>query len=124
MKKRDDFTDSEIMDALEAEGMHVARAAGRLGIGINTLYTWLANDPNLKKFRSWRTQHDAVSARDKLKDILERADELDPRQMGHVINICKILLDKAEADKTEAKIDVNGGINQELEDKLKKLLGD
>jgi transposase-like protein len=122
--KRKDFTDSQIMDALDAEELNVSRAAGRLGIAPNTLYQWIKKSPNLKGYLQMRTETDAVKARDKLNRILDLADELDPRQMGHIITICKILIDKQEADKQQ--LDVNQHtkleVDSEIQDKIRKLL--
>jgi hypothetical protein len=122
--KRKDFNDSEIMDALDAESYNITKAAGRLGVRPNTLYKWVKESENLTTYISFRTESDAVRARDKLDEILSSADTLDPRQMGHIISICKILLDKQEADKNHLEVDQTNThtIDKDLEDKIKKLL--
>lgn len=112
------------MDALDAESYNITKAAGRLGVRPNTLYKWVKESENLATYISFRTESDAVRARDKLDEILSSADTLDPRQMGHIISICKILLDKQEADKNHLEVDQTNThtIDKDLEDKIKKLL--
>lgn len=124
MKKRNDFHDSEIMDALDAAGYNISRAAGTLGVKPNTLYKWIKESDNLSKYIRMRVEADAVKARDTLNDILDRADLDDPRMTSNVVSICKILLDKAESDKQSLDIfQVEGKAPQHmLEEKLKKLL--
>lgn len=124
--KRKDFQDSQIMDALDAENYNVSKAAGRLGVQPNTLYKWIKDSENLSNYVKLRTDADAVKARDKLNFILEHADSLDPRQMGHIISICKILIDKAESDKSDININqqTKHKIDEDLKDKIQRLLED
>lgn len=124
MRKRDEIPDSKIMDALDAEEYNIKRAAARLGIKPNTLYKWIKDSENLKKYVDLRIENDAVRARDKLSEMLEYGDALDPRQMGHIISICKILLDKAEADRQSLDISqqTTHKIDKELQDKIRDLL--
>lgn len=124
--KRKDTPDSKIMDALDASDYSIHRASTRLGVRPSTLYYWISDSPNLKKYIAHRLDFDAVKAREKLEQMLEQADALDPRQMGHVIQICKILLDKAEANKSQLEIDhvLDVGVNEEIEKKIRDLLGE
>jgi hypothetical protein len=124
--KRKDTPDSKIMDALDASDYSIHRASTRLGVHPSTLYRWISDSPNLKKYIAHRLEFDAVKAREKLEHMLEHADALDPKQMGHVISICKILLDKAEANKAQLEIDhvLDVSVNEEVESKIRKLLGE
>lgn len=125
-KKRQDYTDSEIMDALDSTDYNVSAAAKRLGIQTTTLNRWIRESDNLRKYIQWRIEGDAVKARDRLNEILEQADHLDPRQMGHVISVCKILLDKVEADRNHLSVEgaLNHGIDPDAVDLINKLLGE
>ena len=111
------------MDAIEAAEYNITEASRRLGIRRTNLSAWIRNEDNLRNFVKHRIEMDAVKARDKLNEILSLADSLDPKQMGHVVNICKILLDKAEADKSQVDVTTHNKIDDELNEKIKKLLG-
>jgi hypothetical protein len=121
--KRKDFTDSQIMDALDASEYNITKAAKLLTVNPQYLYKWVRDDDNLKGYLRMRVESDAVKARDKLNEILELANALDPKQMGHVVQICKILLDKQEADKQQLDIHTQHSVDEELNEKIKKLLG-
>lgn len=122
--KRKDYQDSEIMDALDATGYNLTKAAKRLGVKPEHFYRWVKESDNLRNYVRMRTESDASKARDKLNDILDSADAMDPRIMGNIISICKILLDKAEADKNTLEVTGLGVIDEELNDRIKQLLGE
>jgi transposase-like protein len=111
------------MDALDACDYSIHKAATRLGIQANTLYHWIRKSENLSKYIAYRLQFDAVKAREKLEGILEQVDHLNPAMLGHVIQVCKILLDKAEADKTDVQQQqIEFTLNTDAQEKIKKLL--
>ena len=118
--KRDDFTDSQIMDALDACNYNVRLASDRLGIMPNTLYRWIKNSKNLTKYIADRLGFDAVRARDKLNEILDKADPMDTKYTNNVISICKILLDKSEADANKQEINMKQEmvLDKDLEAKI------
>lgn len=125
MNKRKDYPDSVIMNALDACNYSIPKAAERLGVRPNTLYHWIQTSDNLRQYRNMKLEMDAVTAREKLNDMLAKLDALDPRVSGHVISICKILIDKAEANKMDnSPMKVQHEIDKDLEDKIRKLLGE
>ena len=123
MIKRKHYPDSKIMDALDACDYAISKAALRLGIASSTLYTWVRNSPNLNKYIANRLELDALKARDKLEEILEKADALDPKFTGNVIQVCKILMDKVEPDRQQLDTNHKLEIDVDLNDKINKLLG-
>lgn len=122
--KRQQINDSEIMDALDASNGHVGRAASKLGVTNGTLSKWILESENLKKYQSMRRSQDAIKARDKLNDIMDTLEHEDPRFTGHVIKVCQILLDKAEADKHEVNQTNINKMDEELAKKIDQLIGD
>ena len=122
MRKRSKVTNNEIMDALDATGFSLLKASKLLGVGKTTLFKWVNADPTLKAYRSQQLGLDAVKARDVLNNILENADHMDTRVMGHVISVCKLLLDKAEADKQDMNVSHEHKIDKELDAKINKLM--
>lgn len=122
--KRKDFQDSEIMNALDACEYSVGRAAQMLGVAESTLYRWINDSENLKKYKAYMIETHALLARSKVEQILKHADYLDPKQMGHIISAAKLFMDKAEASKLhlEGEVSLEAGLNAEATDLLKKLL--
>lgn len=119
MKKRKEFKDSEIMDALDASEMNVSGAARRLGVMPGTLSKWILEDENLKKYVAFRNETDAVKARDRLSELLDRNDI----KINDLISACKILLDKAEPDKKALEVDGRISIDHKLSDDIDRLFG-
>ena len=124
MNKRKHIQDSVIMDALDACEYSVHKAAVRVGVTSATMYRWIQKSDNLKKYIAWRLDFDAVKAREKLEFMMENVDCLDPKTMGNVIAICKILLDKAESNKVDTNVTNTITVDSALEDRIKKLLGE
>lgn len=124
MKKFDDFNLNDIFNALDACEFNLSKTASMLGIAGHTMRKWARDKEQVRKYIAFRTADDAARARDRLNEILESADINDPKVMGHVVSVCKILLDKNEADKQEVESNVNINIDKELDIKLRKLLGE
>lgn len=122
--KRKDFQDSQIMDALDACDYSIHKASDMLGITPSTLYRWVNQSDNLRKYRGMQIESHALKAREKLEQIIEGADHLDPRQMGPIISACKIFMDKAEANKLNIEGDVSHthGIDKSAADLLQNLI--
>ena len=120
--KRGDYPDSKIMDALDAANYSIRKAAERLGVCEATLYRWIKDSANLSKYLNLKLETDALKAREKLNDILDKLDFNDSKFTGHVISVCKILLDKVEADKQEMHMTQETTIDQDLEEKVRRLL--
>lgn len=122
-KKRKDYTDGDVLDAINATNGSIPKAAEKLGIASGTLYDWIRKSDNLSCLINRQREMDALLARDKLNYMLNTLDAVDPKYTGHIISICKIMLDKVEADKssivTNNKIEV---INHEIEAKINRLL--
>ena len=123
-KKRGDFQDSQIMDALDACDYSITKAAGMLGVAASTLYTWVNDSDNLRKYRFMQIEQHALLAREKIEQIIKHADALDPRQMGAVISACKLFMDKAEANKlsVEGSVSHTHGIDDDAASLVDKLI--
>lgn len=126
MSKRKDFEDSQIMDALDASDYSVHKAAAMLSVTPQTLYRWINQSDNLRKYRFMQIEAHALMARDKIEQIISQADYLDPRQMGSVISACKIFLDKAEANKLniEGEVAHKHGLDDSAADLVDKLINE
>jgi hypothetical protein len=122
---RSEYTDSEIMDALDASFGNINDAAKRMGLHCNTLRAWIRNSPSLSTYVQLLTESRAEEIETVFMDIV-RASRNDPAMTGYAISAGKILLDKIKANK----LDVNhsGTITNEISDdakaRLKELLGD
>lgn len=124
--KRKDFSDSVIMDALDACDYSITKAAVKLGVTSSTLYRWINQSDNLRKYRFMQIEQHALLAREKIEQIIKQADYLDPRQMGAVISACKIFLDKAEANKLniEGEVSHKHGMDEAAADLVDKLINE
>lgn len=122
--RRKDFTDSQIMDVLDANDYDIKQAASSLGIATTTLRRWIIQSENLSTYHRLKIAEGAVKAREKLEYMLEHLDCLDPKSSGTVLGVCKTLMDKYEPDlsKVESKNEIS--VDKQLEDKIKKLLGE
>ena len=122
--KRSDFKDSQIMDALDASNYSIGKAAEVLGVTSSTLYRWIKQSDNLRKYRGMQIEAHALLAREKIEQIINQADHLDPRQMSAVISACKLFMDKAEADKLsiDGDLSVNHGIDKTSAELLQNLI--
>ena len=124
MTKRNHIQDSVIMNALDVAEYSIHKASSRLGVCPATLHRWIKKSENLQRYINERLEFDAVKAREKLEYMLDNVDCLDPKTMGNIISICKILLDKAEANKSEVSVTKTVTIDEDLEKKIKELLGE
>ena len=120
--KRDDYSDNDIIDALESCNYAIPAAAKKLGVGNATLYKWIQASPNIKAHQQFKLGMDAVKAREVLNQILDEHHG-DAKKLREIIAVCKILLDKAEADKQDVEIKETHKLDKELEEKLNELLG-
>lgn len=121
--KRDQTSDNQILDALEASDGNFTKAAHKLGIQRATLSKWVLESENLKGLIALRVADDAVLARDTLHNVLTDCDHENKDFTGHIIRVCQILLDKAEANKLDVTSTVSNKIDIELSNKIKDLLG-
>ena len=124
--KRKDYTDSAIMDALDAANYSLTEAARFLGVSYPTLRNWVLKSDNLGPYMRNRQADQAIRAREALDEILNAMDAHDPRQASILKDTAKILLDKFEATKLDITSDNTHkvSVDKELDDKLKELLGD
>lgn len=122
MNKRDLTTDNEILDALDACDGHVGRAALCIGVTTNTLSRWILDSDSLKAHAAHRREQDGMRARDKLNEILDDLDHRIPEFTGHVIRVCRTLLDKSEADKMDIKQTTVNKLDRETEKKIDAML--
>lgn len=119
---RRDYTDSQIMDALDRCDYNLYEASKFLGIATSTFRNWVVSSDNINKYLKYKQADGALKAREKLEYMLDNLDALDPRQAGVVKDICKTLLDKYEPDLTKSEVDTTVSFDEVLDDKIKKLL--
>jgi hypothetical protein len=125
-KKRHQFTDSQIHDALDAAEMSITRAADYLGVHSTTLYRWINSEDNLRKYRIMQIESHALMAREKIAEIIKHGDHLDPRQMSAIIGACKIFMDKAEANKLsiEGDMSLKHGVDKSAAELIDRLINE
>lgn len=127
MRKRDNYPDSAIMDALDACDYSIKLASQRLGIAQQTLYKWVYCDnksDNLKKYIQMKLEYDGIRAREKLVEMLDCLNWEDAKFTGNVIQVCKTLLDKAEADLTKTEVQQTNKIDIKADENIRRLLGE
>lgn len=122
---RDDYPDSMIMDAIDAELYNITAAAKRLGLSPNTLRVWISKSDNLANYVALGNQTLSEEIRDTLLTIMRDAKH-DPKTLGAAIQAAKIVYDKLEANKQELRVESTNAhtFDEATEAKLKELLGD
>jgi transposase-like protein len=123
--KRDQYPDSLIMDALDAEMFNVTATAKRLGLSPNTLRVWIAKSDNLSNYVALGNQSLSEEIRDTLLTIMRDAKH-DPKTLGAAIQAAKIVYDKLEANRSELRIESNSKhvFDVATEAKIREILGD
>ena len=122
--KRTDYPDSAIQDALDNANYNINATAKALGLNVSTLRNWIIRSDNLSAYIRHKQAEGAFKAREKLDYMLDNLDPLDPRSAGILKDICKTLLDKYEPDLSKVEQKTELAIDNELEDKINKLLED
>ena len=120
---RDDYPDSLIMDAIDAELYNITASAKRLGLTPNTLRVWINKSDNLANYIALGNQTLSEEIRDTLLTIMRDAKD-DPKTLGAAIQAAKIVYDKLEANKQELRVDTTVNVSTSAEDKLRDLLGE
>lgn len=125
--QRADYSDMDIVSALDANCFDVSKAADMLGVPRATLRNWIRKSEPLQKYLE-REQHAlADEITDTFMEIMRRARNTeDPRTVGNAITAGKAILDKILPSKQDVKTtnDTNLTVSPEAEQKLKELLGE
>lgn len=126
--KRSDYSDVEIMDALEANMFNISQTARALGVSYTALRNWIKKHDGLNDFIREGQGQRVDELEQVFRDVmLQCSGEEDPRKLGIALQAAKILYDKLKSDKletTNTNVNATVEMDEETEQKLKDLFGE
>lgn len=126
--KRSDFSDVQLMDALESNMFNISQTSKSLGISYSTLRNWIKKHDGLQEFIRTGQSQRVDELEQVFRDVmLQCVGEEDPRKLGIALNAAKILYDKLKSDKietTNTNVNHNIEMDEETENRLNQLFGE